>query len=182
MADEIKLEGNRIAVKLPFKEDHPVIPENYSLSAKRLTGLKNRLDKGKSLLKKYDDVIKEQLELGIIEKVDTTIVAGEGTYIPHREVIREDHVSTKLRVVFDCSAKCGSNISLNESLYKGPCLNLQLFDLFIQFRLYPIAITADIGKAYLQINVHKSYSDHLLFLWVSDINNENPVIERYRVY
>ena len=81
MADEIKLEGNRIAVKLPFKEDHPVIPENYSLSAKRLTGLKNRLDKGKSLLKKYDDVIKEQLELGIIEKVDTTIVAGkEPTY------------------------------------------------------------------------------------------------------
>ena len=93
--DEIKLEGNRYTVKLPFKENHPANPENYLLSAKRLKGLKNRLDKDKSLLQKYDDVIKEQLELGIIEKVDTTIVAGEGTYTPHREVIREVHVSTK---------------------------------------------------------------------------------------
>ena len=147
VADEIKLEGNRYTVKVPFRDDHPVIAENYSLSAKRLKRLKNRLNKDKSLLQKYDDVIKEQLELGIIEKVDTPIVAGEGTYIPHREVIR-DHVSTKLRVVFDCSAKCGNNISLNESLHKGPCLNPQLSDLFIKFRLYTIAITADFEKAY----------------------------------
>ena len=95
----------------------------------------------------YDDVIKEQLELGITEKGDTPIVTGEGTYIP--QVIREDHVSTKLRVVFDCSAKCGNNITLNESFYKGPCLNPPLFDLFNKFCLYPIAITADIEKAYL---------------------------------
>ena len=155
VADEIKLEGNRYRVKLPFKEDHPVIPDKYLLNAKRLKGLKNRLDKDKSLLQKYDDVIKEQLELGIKEKVDITLVAGEGTYIPHREVIREGHVPTKLCVVFDCSGKCGNNISLNESLYKGPCLNQQLFYLFIKFCLYPIAITADIEKAYLQSNVHK---------------------------
>ena len=88
------------------------------MSAKRLKGLKNRFDKDKTLLPKYDDVIKVQLELGITEKIDTPIVAGEGTYIPHREVIREDHVSTKLGVVFDSSAGCGNNISLNESLYK----------------------------------------------------------------
>ena len=47
VADEIKLEGDRYTVKLLFKEDHPVIPENYSSSAKRLNGLKNRLDKNK---------------------------------------------------------------------------------------------------------------------------------------
>ena len=88
------------------------------MSAKRLKGLKNRFDKDKSLLPKSDDVINLQLELGITEKIDTPIVAGEGTYIPHREVIREDHVSRKLGVVFDCSAGCGNNISLNESLYK----------------------------------------------------------------
>ena len=123
VADEIKLEVNRYTVKLLFEEDHPVIPENYLLSVKRLKGLKNHLDKDKSLLQKYDDVIKKQLELGIIEKVDTPIAVGEGTYIPHREVIREDHVSTKLCIVFDCNAKCGNNISLNESLYKGPYLN-----------------------------------------------------------
>ena len=75
VADEIKLEVNRYTVKLLF-EDHPVIPENYLLSVKRLKGLKNHLDKDKSFLQKYDDVIKKQLELGIIEKVDTPIAVG----------------------------------------------------------------------------------------------------------
>ena len=52
-------------------------------------------------------------------------------------------------------SKRGSSISLNESLYKGPFFNPQLFDFFIKFPLYPIAITADNEKAYLQINVQK---------------------------
>ena len=47
VADETKLEGNRYTVKLLFKEDHPVISENYSLSGKRINGLKNLLDKDK---------------------------------------------------------------------------------------------------------------------------------------
>ena len=34
VSHETNLEGNRYALKLPFKEDHPVIPENYSLSEK----------------------------------------------------------------------------------------------------------------------------------------------------
>ena len=116
----------------------------------------------------------------IIEKVDTTIVAREATYIPHREVIREDHLSTKLHVVFDCSAKCGENISLTQSLLKSPCLIPRLFDFFIKFRLYPV--TAGIEKVYLHINVHKSHEDYLRFLWFGDINSENPVIDRYRFY
>lgn len=57
----------------------------------------------------------------------------ERACIPHREVIREDHMSTKLRAVFDCSAKCGNITSLNESLYMGPCLIPQLFDLSTKF-------------------------------------------------
>ena len=47
VADETKLEGNRYTVKLLFKEDHPVISENYSLSGKIINGLKNLLDKDK---------------------------------------------------------------------------------------------------------------------------------------
>ena len=65
-------------------------------------------------------------------------------------------------------------------MYKGPCLNPQLSDLFVKFRLYHIAVTTDVEKAYFQINVHKSHRDYLRFLWFSDINSENPVTERYR--
>ena len=93
----------------------------------------NPADKYESLLQKYDDVIKEHLGLGIIEKAKTFIASEEVTCVPQREVIRKDHVSKKLRLVFDCSVKCGNNISLNESYYNRPCLIPYLFDLFIKF-------------------------------------------------
>ena len=77
---------------------------------------------------------------------DSPIEAGGGTNIPHREVVREDHVSTKLRIVFYCSAKNGNNVSFNETL--GPYLIPQLFNLIIKFRLYPIALTGDVENIY----------------------------------
>ena len=81
--EDIKFEDNRYTVKLPFKQDHPTIPHNYYLSLKRLNSLRIRLDINKELLQNYDNVIKEQLQLGIIEKVDTPVSTGEGIYIPH---------------------------------------------------------------------------------------------------
>ena len=82
IADESRLEGSRYTVKSPIKEDHPVIPEIYWLSAKRLTGLlKDRLDKNKLLLQKYDDAIKEQLGLVLQRKLTNPLLQGkESTY------------------------------------------------------------------------------------------------------
>ena len=116
--ESIKLEHGRYTVKLPFKELHPVLPDNFELSKKRLLRLKSRLDKDENLKNKYDDVIQDQLKCGVIEEVTTDKgTAGNLTYLPHREVIREDKSSTKIRVVFDASAKNGNNVSLNEILY-----------------------------------------------------------------
>ena len=44
--DQIKLENGRYIVKLPLKENHPEIPNNYTLCHGRLKKkLKQRLDK-----------------------------------------------------------------------------------------------------------------------------------------
>ena len=40
----IKFENNRYSVKLQVKELHPILPDNYLLSLKRLNKLKERLD------------------------------------------------------------------------------------------------------------------------------------------
>ena len=85
---------------------------------------------------------------GIIEKVNETMDdgnIGNITYLPHRQVIRQDKKSTAIRTVFDASTKGKNGISLNDCLYKGPCLNPMLSDLF---RAHPIAITADVEKAF----------------------------------
>jgi hypothetical protein len=78
--------------------------------------------KAQNIIEEYDGVIKDQLKSGIIEEVNPS---GSSTvnmthYIPHHPVIRRDKNTTKLRVVYDASAKVDSNPSLNECLYKGP--------------------------------------------------------------
>lgn len=61
-------------------------------------------------------------------------------------MIKEESTSTKVRIVYDASAK-NKGPSLNESLYKGPCLTPLLFDCLLRFRVHDIALTADIEKA-----------------------------------
>ena len=64
------------------------------LSYNRLKSLNRKLRKTPDILKEYDDVIRNQLELGIIEEVTELAEMGEVTYLPHRAVIREDHETT----------------------------------------------------------------------------------------
>ena len=122
----------------------------------------------------------DQLKCGVIEKVKNPGVPGETTYLPHREVVKSDRSSTKIRIVFDGGAKRINSVSLNEILYKGPSLTPNLYDLLLKFRLSPIAITADIEKTYFQINVHEKHRDYLRFLWYNNVYSDKPEIERYR--
>ena len=69
------------------------------------------------------------LKLGIIEEVQTQGDTGRVVFIPHKEVVKEDRSSTKLRILFDASAKYMDTMSLNDVLYKGPCLNANLYSL-----------------------------------------------------
>lgn len=85
-----------------------------------------------------------------------------------------DKKSTKLRVVFDASAK-NKGCSLNDCLYKGPCLNPLLYDVLLRFRVHTIGLTADIEKAYLQISVYPEHRDYLRFLWYNDIFDESTL-------
>ena len=51
----------------------------------------------------------------------------------------------------------------------------------MQFRLYPIAITADIEKAYIQINIEEEHRDYLRFLWFTNLFNDEKVkVCKYR--
>ena len=100
----------------------------------------------------------------MIERVESRGDVGEVTYLPHRAVVRENKSTTKVRIVYDASAK-NKGPSLNECLYKGPCLNALLYDIFFRFRVHNYGLIADIEKAYLQISVVHEHRNYLRFLW-----------------
>ena len=160
--EDIKFENNRYVVKLPFNENIQFVSNNYDVSLNHLSKLKNRLSKSIDTLVKYDKVITNH---GVIEKVESIGIPGKVKYLPHQTVIRDNHSSVKLRVVFDASSET-IGPSLNGTLYKWPCLKPLLFDVLLRFRFNPIGIIADIEKAYLQISVAVCHRDFLRFFLV----------------
>ncbi|GBM73328.1 hypothetical protein AVEN_258872-1 [Araneus ventricosus] len=116
---------------------------------------------------KYKDVINDYLKNGIAE---------EGLnnpeqilfYLPHEGVLKEDNITTKLRVVFDASAHSIIAPSLNHSLSAGPNLNPELLGVLANFRLHKIAFTADIEQAFLQIMLRPDQRDAVRFLWLNE--------------
>ena len=89
------------------------------MSLQRLKCLKNKLSNNNELLREYDDIIQNQIKMGIMEEINEPGEVGEVTYLPHKAVIWEVKKSTKVRVVFDASAKSKQGVSLNDCLYKA---------------------------------------------------------------
>ena len=171
----ITLQNGRYCVQLPWKEPHPLLPDNFELSKARLFNLLKRLQRTPDILDQYDAVIRDQMKSGIVEMVAVPGDGAVGTthYLPHHAVIREDQQTTKLRIVFDASAR-SNGPSLNDCLYAGPTFGQNILDILLRFRLYHVAVTADIEKAFLMVSVAEGDRDALRFLWLEDIKSHLP--------
>ena len=83
--------------------------------------------------------------------------------------------------VFDRSAKTSKDdLSLNECLELGDNYMPPLFDTLLRFRLHCIAITTDIEKAFLQIEIKESDRDPLRFLWFDDTSKPHPKVIQFK--
>ena len=78
---------------------------------------------------------------------------------------RSDHDTSKLRIVFDGSAKMRNEPSLNDKLKRGPCLLPYLFDILLRFWTGKIGLVGDIKEAFLQIEIAEEHRDFVRFLW-----------------
>ena len=112
------------------------------------------------MLADYDTIIKTQEEKGIIVKVSSNnAISPESKihYVPHQAVLRKVAATTKVRIVYDASAKSHkSAVALNNCLEAGPWLNPLLFDILLRFRKRRVAIVADIEKACLRARLAAS--------------------------
>lgn len=153
----------RYEVKLPWLENHSVLPTNYSIAQKRLEACRKKLQ-ANDLLAVYDEVFREWQSLNIIQRTDDRI---EGHFLPHRPVLKEGS-TTAVRPVFDASAREKDRPSLNQCLEKGLNLIERIPSLLIGFREQKIGIISDIKKAFLQINVSTEDRKFLKFLWINE--------------
>jgi hypothetical protein len=172
----VQFKNGRYQVGWPWKQHlcletelHP----NKSQAYIRFLSLTRRLFRAPDLLEKYNDIMQEQKDLGIIEKVDVREPSQNlQYYIPHHPILTPQKQTTKLRIVYDASAKgTKDSLSLNESMHRGMIALPEVAATLINIRTNPFLVTADIEKAFLQVEIKESDRDVLRFYWLKDVNN-----------
>jgi len=144
--DTVKMnDDGRYEVRLPWIERHPPVPRNINLTKKKLENVLRKLEEGK-LKAAYYEIFVNWLQEGIIEEISMA-QWDEGHYLLHRPVVKKSG-TTRLRPLFDASARERGQPSLNQCLEKGMHLIEIIPTLLLRFRLHQIGIIADIRKAF----------------------------------
>ena len=84
--------------------------------------------------------------------------------------------------MYDCSFKKGEQPSLNDCLQPGPPLLNDLTGILLRFRLHNYAITTDIEKAFLHVNLDQADRDATQFYWLSNTDDPESEFIVYRFH
>lgn len=172
----VRLVSGAYSVRLPQVERHGVdsLGDSYERALQRFKCLEKKLAKHPEVMTEYAAFMSEYAKLNHMSLI-LPQESPKKYFLPHHCVHKQDSTSTKLRVVFDGSAKTTSGLSLNDVLYAGPSIQPKLLSTLLRYRFYKIALCGDICKMYRCVRV--SYPDDFLqcILWRESVNNEIQV-------
>ena len=160
-------DSGRFIVPLPKKPDTKQIGESRSQAVRRFLSLERSLH-AKNRFDEFGSVMQEYLDLGHAELVppsDLEKPQHQVFYLPVHVVHKDSSTTTKIRAVFDASAKSSSNVSLNDTLLVGPTVHPPLVDVLLRFRLHRVALIADVSKMYRAVELIESDKDLHRFVW-----------------
>lgn len=164
----IRDEEGRFIVRLPTKQAISELGATLPMATARFLNVEKRLQHDEYLKAEYIRFMNEYIEMGhMVQVTDDSVQTQDPFYLPHHSVIKSSSLTTKVRVVFDASAKSTSGISLNDVLRCGPVVQQDLFSILIRFRKHQFVLTSDIEKMFRQIKVAREDWDLQRIVWRS---------------
>ena len=178
-AESIEYKHCHYSIALPWRQNKEDLPNNYRMACYRLENTEKRLKREPEVAEAYTEVFRKYEDKGYIRKVPNDELEPEETwYLPHFPVVKPDRSTTKVRIVFDASAK-HQGLSLNDAVVPGPKLQNELFDVLLRFRRKPIALMCDISEMYLQISLKQEDQAYHRFLWRDLDTHRKPDIYEF---
>ena len=174
----------RPVVRLPFKEGATPLGHSKAQAVRRFLSMERRFIQDPIFHQKYKEFIKEFLDMGHLEVVPPDLPEPPDHkcfYLPHHGVLKDSSTTTKLRVVFDGSAKTSTGQSLNEALMTGPRTQQEIFKIMVRFRFHAVGLAADVAKMYRQIGLAPEDRDYQRLIWRDDPNGSLSVLRLTRV-
>ena len=162
-----RLENGRFMVPLPKKSGTKPLGESRSQAVRRFISFERSLHL-KGQFPEFKVVIDEYFDSGHAEPVpeaDLEKSPHSVFYLPMHAVRKDSSTTTKIRAVFDASAKTSSGVSLNDTLLVGPTVHSSLVDVLLRFRLHRVALIADVSRMYRAVALSPSDCDLHRFVW-----------------
>lgn len=171
------LNSGKFVVRFPFKESPMSLGDSKNLAIKKLLWQENRLKKNDLLNHKYTAFMNEYIKLEHMRKLTDKDSNKFKCFLPHFAVVREDSVTSNVRIVFDASVKTQSGISLNDIQYPGPAIQNDIFGIMLRFREHRFVVIADVAKMYRQILIHPDERYLQNIVWRSDPHKAISIYE-----
>ena len=155
-------------VSLPKVEEPPELGESKTQAKNRARANEQSLIR-KGKYEPFQLVMKEYLTLGHAIEVTGQQPHPQNSssvyYMPIHSVVKECSTTTRVRAVFDASAKTSNHVSLNDTLAVGPTLHPTIDKILLRFRKYPVAISSDITKMYREVLLDPKDQPLHRFIW-----------------
>ncbi|XP_065078903.1 uncharacterized protein LOC135701886 [Ochlerotatus camptorhynchus] len=171
-------ESGRFVVQMPLRETVAELDDNRNLALKRFYALERKLSRNPELRSQYCEFMREYESLGHCNEIrEEDDVSGlPRYYVPHHAVFKLASSSTKLRVVFDASAK-SSKYSLNDVMKTGPTVQNDIFSVDLRFRRHTFGFSGDVTKMYRQVGLDRIHTRFLRIFWREDPSKPLRVLE-----
>ncbi|KAJ8703598.1 hypothetical protein PYW07_017522 [Mythimna separata] len=172
-------ENGSYVVKIPFKENfEEKLGQSKNKSIAQFFQIERKLIKQPDLARDYKLFMSEYLELGHMIPVASHVNVTPDCYLSHHGVLRAESLTTKLRVVFNASAKTSTGYSLNDLMCRGPTLQQDLLSLILKWRQFKYAFTADIEKMFRNIWLHPDHQKFQKIIWR---NHQSQPLQEYQL-
>ena len=163
----ITLVNGKYNVELAWTDKISEVKSNFYVSKAILDRVTEKLY-STNLYDAYDEVFQQQIHNDILEPISLKdLNVNDHVWVPHRPVIKTaESVTTKLRVVLNCSLKIDNSPSLNKAAYSGIDLMNNLLSLLLRTRANQYFVMSDIKQAFLNIKLSKiSDRNKFSILW-----------------
>ncbi|XP_055615006.1 uncharacterized protein LOC129761312 [Toxorhynchites rutilus septentrionalis] len=159
--------GRHYETGLQWMEEEIELPDSYGMALQRHQCLQRRMDRNPALRENISRQIKEYVEKGYAHRATPAELESanprKAWFLPLGAVTNPNKPG-KVRLIWDAAAKA-SGVSLNSVLLKGPDQLTLLPAILFRFRLYYIAVSADIEQMFHQLGIIQDDKNSLRFLW-----------------
>lgn len=171
----------RVQVRMPWNDTGPPIRSNYDLALKRMYSSEKNFQK-QDCFEVIEEEIQKLLDQEFVVEVPSDKVDHNEKewYLPLQAVFTPER-TTKVRLVFDASAKGHDGLSLNDHLEKGPNYFNSLPHVLMAWRWDTVAYSGDIRKMFNQITIHPDDQVFHRFLWRRNPNDQPTVYQWKRL-